>query len=191
MPDNIYKFRRNKWADPKRLKLIAHSKPSWLGSRYLSGFIVLCALVGFVAVQAWPKLRPETAKPAAVANSLSVRVIDGDTISLQDGKPNVRLVGFNAPETGSRAKCEAERQKGEAATQRLRELVSNGRSEFKQVACSCAHGTEGSDACNYGRRCGTLRVNGADVGSTLINGGLAVRFVCGATSCPPLPRPWC
>jgi len=86
MPDNIYKFRRNKWADPKRLKLIAHSKPSWLGSRYLSGFIVLCALVGFVAVQAWPKLRPETAKPAAVANSLSVRVIDGDTISLQDGK---------------------------------------------------------------------------------------------------------
>ena len=189
MPDNIYKFRRNKWADPKRL--IAHSKPSWLGSRYLSGFIVLCALVGFVAVQAWPKLRPETAKPAAVANSLSVRVIDGDTISLQDGKPNVRLVGFNAPETGSRAKCEAERQKGEAATQRLRELVSNGRSEFKQVACSCAHGTEGSDACNYGRRCGTLRVNGADVGSTLINEGLAVRFVCGATSCPPLPRPWC
>ena len=191
MPDNIYKFRRNKWADPKRLKLIAHSKPSWLGSRYLSGFIVLCALVGFVAVQAWPKLRPETAKPAAVANSLSVRVIDGDTISLQDGKPNVRLVGFNAPETGSRAKCEAERQKGEAATQRLRELVSNGRSDFHQVACSCPSGTEGTDVCNFGRRCGTLRVNGVDVGSTLINEGLAVRFVCGATSCPPLPRPWC
>jgi endonuclease YncB( thermonuclease family) len=27
-----------------------------------------------------------------------VRVIDGDTISLEDGKPNVRLVGLNAPE---------------------------------------------------------------------------------------------
>ena len=191
MPDNIYKFRQTKWADPKRFKLIADSKPRWLGSRYLSGFIVLFVLIGFVAVQAWPKLKPETAKSASVVNSLSVSVIDGDTISLQDGKPNVGLVGFNAPETGSRARCEAERQKGEAAKQRLRELVGNGRSDFKQVACSCAPGTEGTNACNFGRRCGSLRVNGVDVGSTLINEGLAVRFVCGATSCPPLPRPRC
>lgn len=40
-------------------------------------------------------------------------------------------------------------------------------------------------------RCGDLRINGVDVGSTLIDEGLAVRFVCGATSCPALPRPWC
>jgi endonuclease YncB( thermonuclease family) len=191
MPDNIYKFRRTKWADPKRLQLIADSKPRLPGSRYLSGFIVLFVLIGFVAVQAWPKLKTETAKSASVANSLSVSVIDGDTISLQDGKPNVRLVGFNARETGSRARCEAERQKGDAAKRRLRELVSNGWSDFHHVACSCPPGTEGTDACNFGRRCGTLRVNGIDVGSTLINEGLAVRFVCGATSCPPLPRPWC
>jgi len=128
------------------------------------------------------------AAPLAIPASLSVRVIDGDTISLEDGKPNVRLVGFNAPETGNRARCDVERQNGEAAKQRLRELVSNGRSDFDQIACSCASGT---DACNFGRRCGTLRVNGVDVGSTLINEGLAVRFVCGATSCPTLPRPWC
>ncbi|MEH2611818.1 thermonuclease family protein [Bradyrhizobium sp. AZCC 1693] len=191
MPDNIYKFRRTKWADPKRFKLIADSEPRWPGSRYLSGFIVLFVLIGFVAVQAWPKLKPETAKSASVANSLSVGVIDGDTISLGDGKPNVRLLGFNAPETGSRARCEAERQKGEAAKQRLRELVSNGRSDFQQIACSCPPGTEGTNGCNFGRRCGTLRVNSVDVGSTLINEGLAVRFVCGATSCPTLPRPWC
>lgn len=191
MPDNIYKFRRTKWADPKRFKLIADGKPSWHGSRYLSGFIVVFVLVGFVAVQAWPKLKPETAKSASVVNSLSVGVIDGDTISLLDGKPNVRLVGFNAPETGSRARCEAERQKGEVAKRRLSELVSNGRSDFQQIACSCAAGTEGTNVCNFGRCCGTLRVNGVDVGSTLINEGLAVRFVCGATSCPTLPRPWC
>ena len=95
------------------------------------------------------KNRPQT-KP--VPASVSVRVIDGDTINLEDGKPNVRLIGFNAPETGSRARCEAERQQGEAAKQRLRELVSNGRSDFHQVACSCAPGTEGTDACNFGRR---------------------------------------
>jgi endonuclease YncB( thermonuclease family) len=191
MSDNIYKFRRTKWADPKRLQLIAGSKPSWLGSRYLSGFIILGVLIGFVAVQAWPKLKPEISKSATIPASVSVRVIDGDTISLEDGKPNVRLVGFNAPETGSRARCEAERQRGEAAKQRLRALVSKGRSDFEQVACSCAPGTEGTEVCNFGRRCGALRVNGVDVGSTLIDEGLAVRFVCGATSCPTLPRPWC
>ena len=190
MPDDIYKFPRSKWAGPKRFKLIADSKSSWRGSRYLSGFIVLGALIGFFAVQAWPKLKPELIKSATTAASLSVRVIDGDTISLEDGKPNVRLVGFNAPETGSRTRCEAERQKGEVAKKRLRELVSNGRSDFQQVACSCPPGTEGTNACNFGR-CGVLQVNGADVGSMLINEGLAVRFVCGATSCPTLPRPWC
>ena len=120
-----------------------------------------------------------------------MRVIDGDTISLEDGKANVRLVGLNAPETGNRARCEAERQKGEVAKQRLRELVSSGRLDFNQVSCSCPPGTEGTNACNFGRRCGSLRVNGVDVGSILINEGLAVRFICGATSCPTLPRPWC
>src|SRR3982074_3562594 len=114
MADNIFKFRRTKWADPKRFKLIADSKPRWPGSRYLSGLIVLFVLIGFVAVQAWPKRNPETARSAATPTALSVRVIDGDTISVDDGKPNIRLVGFNAPETGTRARCEAERQKGEA-----------------------------------------------------------------------------
>ena len=184
-----------KWADPKRFKLMAEFKSKRSNSGYFSGLVVLCLLAGFVAVQAWPRIVSEPKLGAARSipspASISVRAIDGDTISLEDGKPNVRLAGFNAPETGSRARCEAERQKGEAAKQRLRELVSNGRSNFDQIACSCAPGTEGTDACNFGRRCGTLRVNGVDVGSTLINEGLAVRFACGATSCPTLPRPWC
>jgi len=50
---------------------------------------------------------------------------------------------------------------------------------------------EGTNTCNFGRRCGTLQVNGVDGGATLISEGLAVRFVCGAASCPKLPRPWC
>jgi endonuclease YncB( thermonuclease family) len=35
-----------------------------------------------------------------------VRVIDGDTIRVYHQQPNVRLVGFNAPET-RRAECNA------------------------------------------------------------------------------------
>jgi hypothetical protein len=195
MPDNVYKFRKNKWADPKRLEMIADLKPKQRGSRYLSGLIILCVLIGLVVVQAWSKLSAElkstVADPVSTPMSISVRVIDGDTISLDDGRPNVRLVGFNTPETGNRARCQAERQKGDAAKRRLRELVSSGRLDFQQIACSCAPGTEGTDACNFGRRCGTLRVNGVDVGATLLGEGLAVRFVCGQTSCPTLPRPWC
>ena len=184
-------------AEPKGLEMIAGSKSKLRGSRYFSGLVVLCALMGFVAIQAWLKLSNElkvtTPSEAVVSasKSIAVHVIDGDTISLNDGRPNVRLVGFNTPETGNRARCEAERQKGDAAGRRLRELVSSGRSDFQQTACACAPGTEGTDACNFGRRCGTLRVRGVDVGATLISEGLAVAFVCSATRCPTLPRPWC
>ena len=38
-----------------------------------------------------------------------IRVIDGDTIKVDGASPNIRLVGFNAPET-RRAKCDAERE---------------------------------------------------------------------------------
>lgn len=178
-------------ADPKRPPMMAGFKPRPHGPRYFVGLVILCALVGFVAVRAWPKLSTAVTEPASVSASISVRVIDGDTISLGDGQPNVRLVGINAPETGDRALCDAERHKGEAAKRRLGELVSSGSPAFQQVACSCKSGTEGTNACNFGRRCGTLQVNGVDVGATLISEGLAVRFVCGATSCPKLPRPWC
>jgi endonuclease YncB( thermonuclease family) len=191
MPNNVHKFRQTKWAEPKPIKMLAGLNPMPHSSRYFAGLVVLCVLIGFVAVRAWPKLSTAVTEPVSVSASISVRVIDGDTISLDDGQPNVRLVGFNAPETGDRARCDAERQKGDAAKRRLRELVSSGRPEFQQIACSCAPGTEGTGACNFGRRCGTLQVNGVDVGATLIAEGLAVRFVCGATSCPKLPRPWC
>ncbi|MCK1640474.1 hypothetical protein IVA95_23530 [Bradyrhizobium sp. 157] len=109
MPNNIYRFRHAKWANPKRFKLIADSQPSWLGSRYLSGFIVLCVLTGFVAVQAWPKFKPEPAKLA----TLSIRVIDGDTVSL--GMANQSFVWLDSTrqkwEAGPDAKLNVKRAK--------------------------------------------------------------------------------
>ena len=106
------------------------------------------------------------------AKQRSVRVIDGDTISLNDGRANVRLVGFNTPETGRGARCAAERQKGEDAKHRLQELVTTADLSFQEVQCACAPGAGGTEACNYGRRCGRLLVNGRDVGATLIDDGL-------------------
>src|SRR5215472_3892769 len=120
----------------------------------------------------------------------NVYVIDADTIQVYHQHPNVRLVGLNAPET-YRAACPAEAELGARATRRLRELVRAGGLDFSYVRCSCPEGTQGTFACNYGRDCGTLRSNGRDVGSILIEEDLAVPFVCGATRCPTTPRPWC
>jgi len=119
-----------------------------------------------------------------------VRVIDGDTIRVYHQQPKVRLVGFNAPET-RKAECQAEAELGAKATRRLRDLIREGHLDFIYVRCSCPAGTEGSFSCNYGRDCGTLKSNGRDVGAILIEEGLAVPFVCGATHCPKTPRPWC
>jgi endonuclease YncB( thermonuclease family) len=130
---------------------------------------------------------PARADPIA---SEQVRVMDGDTVRLYGKRPDVRLVGFNAPET-RRAKCEAERELGDRATRRVRELVRDKPLDFQRVACACPAGREGTRFCNYGRSCGTLRAEGHDIGDILIAEGLAVPFKCYATSCPKTPRPWC
>jgi endonuclease YncB( thermonuclease family) len=79
-----------------------------------------------------------------------VRVIDGDTIRIYHQRPDIRLVGFNAPET-RRATCELERELGGKATGRLRDLVQSSKLDFELVACACPSGTEGTPSCNYGR----------------------------------------
>ena len=124
---------------------------------------------------------------ASPLNPGQVEVLDGDTIRVAD--ETFRLVGFDAPET-YRARCPSERELGNRATFRLRQLVAAGGLDLERVACSCRHGTEGTMRCNYGRSCGVLTVRGRDVGAMLIAEGLARTFVCGRTSCP-VREPWC
>jgi endonuclease YncB( thermonuclease family) len=145
--------------------------------------ILVCLLV--VGVNLWPGV-----VLSGPLTSDEIRVIDGDTIRIRHQKPDVRLVGFNAPET-RRAQCDVERDLGANATARLRDLVRSSKLEFEFVACACPPGTEGTPSCNYGRHCGILRANGRDVGLILISENLAVPFVCGKTRCPPTPKPWC
>jgi endonuclease YncB( thermonuclease family) len=49
-----------------------------------------------------------------------INVVDGDTIKA-NGK-TIRLIGFDAPEAGSHARCEAERDLAHRATTRLAEI---------------------------------------------------------------------
>jgi endonuclease YncB( thermonuclease family) len=117
-------------------------------------------------------------------------ITDGDTIRLKGAPKGTRLVGFNAPES-IEPRCDTEGELGRRAKARLTELVATAELELQKVPCSCPPGTEGTEDCNYGRTCAKLKADGRDVGAVLISEGLAVPFVCGVTSCPPTPRPWC
>jgi endonuclease YncB( thermonuclease family) len=129
---------------------------------------------------------------ASIANASplapgQVEIVDGDTIRVAG--ETFRLVGFDAPEI-YRARCASERELGNRATFRLRQLVAGGGPDLEHVACSCRPGTEGTPRCNYGRSCGVLRIRGQDVGAVLIAEGLARAYVCGRTSCPAR-EDWC
>jgi endonuclease YncB( thermonuclease family) len=116
------------------------------------------------------------------------QVIDGDTVRYK-GR-TVRLVGFDTPETGDRARCEQERALAARASARLRELINTGSASLQFVRCACPPGTDGTQSCNFGRSCGTLKIDGRDVGTILITEGLARPFLCGPFSCPRR-RSWC
>jgi len=130
------------------------------------------------------------AATAAPIEQSEVLVIEGDLIRIHRKQPDVRLLGFNAPEI-RRAQCRDEKAYGTKAARRLREIIRSGNLDFEFSACPCPPKTEGTKACDYGRRCGSLKANGRDVGSILIEEKLAVPFSCGETGCPRTPRPWC
>ncbi len=117
-----------------------------------------------------------------------IHVIDGDTV--RSGGHVYRLVGYNTPESGLNAGCGRERVLASDAAWRLRQLLASGKPRLERVRCACPRATEGTGACNYGRRCGRLMVDGKDVGRVLIAEGLAERYVCWAAWCPPR-RNWC
>jgi endonuclease YncB( thermonuclease family) len=162
----------------------------WLSKRRIEDVLLVVLVVVIAALLLTHGLRSSPSVAFEAVPPGSVQVTDGNTI--RHKRSTVRLVGFNAPETGRRASCQAERTLARQATRRLNQLVRGGsRLEFAFVACACPRGTEGTQQCNFGTRCGILKVNGRDVGAILIEERLAVPFRCGATSCPPTPRPWC
>lgn len=159
--------------------------------------VVAAAVVTFVATMAFLNWKPGPAvqQPAIQQqkevtilrpeprSSVPIDVVDGDTVRMQG--VTYRLVGFDTPERGDRARCDDERQRAEKATQRLRSSPS-----LTRAACACRPGTEGTKNCNYGRLCGSLTIAGRDVGQILIGEDLAKSYVCSGTSCPKR-QPWC
>ncbi|NPU11366.1 thermonuclease family protein [Bradyrhizobium sp. 83002] len=123
----------------------------------------------------------------------AITVVDGDTIGVgpQRQALRYRLVGFDTPEirTPRRKVSADEKALARLAKERLIELLHSGPVDLTEIPCSCPASTVSTKRCNAGRKCGVLKVNGTEVGATLIAEELAVPFVCGKTKCPKMP-PW-
>lgn len=89
-------------------------------------------------------------------------VVDGDTI--RDGRePSYRIENIDAPETGHRAQCPAERALGEMAKEELRVWVTRARRVEALPS--------GFD--RYGRTLARIEIDGVNVGERMIARGLA------------------
>jgi len=118
------------------------------------------------ATRAAPAATPPattTGSPAQQAGYLVVDVIDGDTVRVRPagsgGEQKIRLIGIDAPETGS---CEAS-----AATAALETLVLNR-------TVTLTMGGDGEDLDPYGRALRYVDTIDGDAGLALINGGHAI-----------------
>jgi endonuclease YncB( thermonuclease family) len=88
-------------------------------------------------------------------------VTDGDTFRLTSGE-RIRIANIDAPETHARqARCSSEVARGEAAAARARALLEGKRVTFERVGRS------------YHRTVARVRVDGRDLGETLIAMGAA------------------
>jgi endonuclease YncB( thermonuclease family) len=168
-------------------RLCANKWQFSLGSAAVGGIVIAAALVTMLTFD-WPHVGGDAASRQGTFIGGRPTVLDGDTVPWQ-GR-TVRLVGFDTPETGDRARCQSERANGDSATARLRELIVSGTVKLELVRCACPPGSEGTKACNFGRPCGILTVDGRDAGQILLSEGLARRYRCGQLSCPPRGS-WC
>lgn len=90
-------------------------------------------------------------------------IVDGDTFWAEGVKYRIR--GIDAPEAGDGAHCLRERERADAATRRLRDLMSAGPPRLIFA---------GQD--RYGRELVDVEVNEADVGAAMIAEGFAREF---------------
>jgi len=134
-------------------------------------FVFLLASVLSVSAFAQGKMP----KRSATHDAQIIRVTDGDTIVIAAPflpsplKPElaVRIFGVDTPETGRRAQCPAEAQRGEMASQYTKQLVQNGK-KFQVILYSW-------DKFG-GRVLGDILVDGQSARQGLIQQGLAREY---------------
>ena len=149
--------------------------------RRLRSILLLLALLGIAAALQWWRA-PKPGAPERVdevfalcgeGNSFAC-VSDGDSFRL--GKRKVRIRGIDAPETGEKARCEAERVKAEAARNALRDWLNRGAFTMQAMPSD--------ERDQYGRDLRIVSRDGKTVGDEMIGKGFAHKYVNHKTS-------WC
>lgn len=92
----------------------------------------------------------------------AVTVIDGDTLRIRNER--IRLHGIDAPE--SQQSCADGWQAGQAATRALSALVAGGAPRCEKITTD-----------RYGRTVAVCRVNGQDIGATMVRSGQAWAYI--------------
>lgn len=137
------------------------------GSRPFQAAPLILLLVAAIAVLAFrdePSEAPD--EPARAGSQVAigdVRIVDGDTFTLAGER--IRILGIDAPETHP-PNCANEARLGEAATDRLRQLMA---------AAPLRIDRRGRDT--FGRTLARVNAGGVDVGAKLVAEGLAHVYV--------------
>jgi len=107
---------------------------------------------------------PSAEVTSTAATQTNWRVIDGDTFEDLDTGDRYRLENIDTPETGSRARCGAERQLGDQATRQARTFITNARSlDVRRTG----------RVDRYDRIIAFIQIDGRDLGEMMIAEGLA------------------
>lgn len=118
-----------------------------------------------------------------------IRIIDGDTVALPCDpargiypgcSERIRLVGIDAPETGTHARCEAEAVAGLEAKATLARLIRGHLVEITRTGVD-----------RYRRTLARLTVDGRDVDAALLAAGAAIPYAPGRTAWADRCRHWC
>lgn len=119
-----------------------------------------------------------TATVAYSYNFKILKVIDGDTLIIEapylpkelGNTVGIRILGVDTPEKAPRAKCEAEAEKGAAATEFTKRLVANARTKTIILKSWDKYG---------GRVLGDVLLDGKPLSKSLIDAKLAVAYYGG------------
>lgn len=130
----------------------------------LSGTLSLLAVACFIAVVFVVPISRRVYRFVTHAPG-PIHAVDGDTV--RRDQITYRLDGFDAPESGGRAKCSAERIRANAATARLRQLLATASQSDLQI-------TGRPD--RYQRELARLIIDGEDIAAIAISEGWGMPY---------------
>ncbi|MEQ1491657.1 MAG: thermonuclease family protein [Terricaulis sp.] len=149
------------------------AKSNTLSAGLAAFAIIFAAGLSYLALSADPASRAEaqttqlasaSSTARSAVNPRRIRVVDGDTVEDMSTDITYRVVNIDTAETGSRARCSAERDLGDRAKETVRTLISGAqRIELNPTG----------RIDRYGRTIAFIVIDGRDMGETLIAEGLA------------------